>query len=330
MKFKVILTVLSIIALSTSSVLANDGKYTLTYKNENKWVAKEDISPLRQAIVFFSNNKLDVKAVCSDKDTNCAKRVEILNLIFKKQKVNKQIDIIEKSTYINKNSLIVQSVNLDPSKYTSLFINYEGLNVKPVAKSVKDITSFLKNSNRKYLSQFKMYCAEANKLCKDRFNHLNSIIGKTLPFKYNIELYTNENLDANQAQLINHRHDYNIAPKPTPKPITTGAKEAAKKAKEIKKPKVEKVVYSNDEKTIVFKPNNAILMNSEKVKIEKLIADSKNNKFNFACDTSNELLCQSRVHEIKNYALANTSNIIEMYQITNKVYKDHIIIYHAQ
>lgn len=344
MKNRAILTILSLMLISTSNAFANDGKYTLSYQDQNKWVAKQDINPLRQAIVFFSNNNLKVKAICSEADTFCKDRIEIVNHIFKKQKVNKDISIIEKSKSLDKNKLQLQSIDLDSSKYVGLFLNYDNNKTEPTKKSVADLAKFLKNSDLKYLSQFKMYCNSQNKLCKDRFIHITSVVAKSLPFKFNIKLYVNANLEPNQAQLINHRHDYNISPA-LPKPIETGEtikKEVEQKIKQVSKTKPapkpkakpvkkqEKIIYTNDEKTIVFKANRDELLDSEKPKVERFIKNSLNNKFNFACDNANAELCRKRVHSIKDYALRKTSNIIEMYQITNRTYKDHIIIYHKQ
>ncbi|HAG52480.1 MAG TPA: hypothetical protein DCL21_01700 [Alphaproteobacteria bacterium] len=325
MKYKVILTICSLIlGLSSSIANAADGKYTLTYQEQNKWVAQKDIKPVRNAIGFLKNNDLKIKAICSSKDIFCKQRVEILNLIFYKQKVKQQISIVEKSTYIQKNKLILESVNLDLNKYSNLFINYKNKNIIPVEQSQTDIKNIIKKAEDKFLVKFKMYCQSVDQLCKNRFNYINDLIGKTLPYKYNFALYENSSLEVNQAQLVNHRHDYNIN-NPIQPAATNSKKENAKQAKQV-----EKLNYTNKANIIVFKKGDGILLESEKVKVENLILNSKTNKFTFTCNLNNDLLCQKRVHAIKNYALQNTSNIIEMYQLEKTTTSNYIIIEHIK
>jgi hypothetical protein len=324
MRFKVLLAVIALAFTSISTAVAKDGEYTLTYKLENKWVAQEDLTPLKQAIAFFGNNDLKIKATCSESDKFCKQRVEIINHIFKKQKVKQPVSIIE-TAKLDKNTLILDSVDLDFNKYSNLFINYTNKSIVPVKQSVTDFTKLLKKSELKYLSQFKMYCKNVDQLCKDRFNHLSNIIGKTLTFKYNFALYENANLDDNVAQIVNHRHDYNIN-NPIAKPKTTAAIE--KKKQEAKKQTKPVIKYTNKANIIVFAKDSKVLENSEKVKIENLIINSKDNKFNFTCNLSNSDLCKQRVRVIKDYALRNTSNIIEMYQIEKSTLANYIIINH--
>jgi len=325
MKYKVILTICSLIlGLNTSLANAADGKYTLTYQEQNKWVAQADIKPVRNAIGFFKNNDLKIKAICSTKDIFCKQRVDILNLIFNKQNVKQQISIVENSTYLPNNKLIVESVNLDLNKYSNLFINYKDKKVIPVKKSQTDVKNIIQKAEEKFLVKFKMYCQTTDQLCTNRFNYINNLLGKTFPYKYNFALYENSSLDSNQAQLVNHRHDYNIN-NPIQKPATDSKKEEEKKAKQVAL-----LNYTDKPYIIVFRKNDGTLLETEKVKVENLILNSKTNKFTFICNLNNDLLCQKRVHAIKNYALQNTSNIIEMYQLEKNTTSNYIVVEHIK
>lgn len=321
MRFKVILAILCL-ALISNSAIANSSKYTLTYQQQNKWVAKEDLQPMKDAVAFFQNNDLKITATCKNTDKNCKQRVDIINHIFAKQKVKQQISNTLISSTQKENTISLESIELDFNKYSNLFINYTNKSILPIKQSQSDFNKHLKKSELKYLSKFKMYCKVVDQTCKNRFNHLNNIIGKTLTFKYNFALYENPNLNNNVAQIVNHRHSYNIN-NPIAKPKTTAAIE---KKKEKKKTPVNS--YTNKKHIIVFNNNESVLLNSEKVKIENLIINSKNNKFNFTCNLSNNDICQKRIHEIKNYALRNINNIIEMYQIEKTTQSNYIIIQH--
>lgn len=324
MRFKVLLI---IFALLTSVAQAADGKYTLTYKDNNKWVAQEDITPLRNSVVFFQNNNLKIKATCSQSEKFCQQRVDIINHIFKKQKVKQTVSVINNSKYVPKNKIILESINLDKNKYSTLILDYKNKEILPIKKSKNDFSNLLKYAENKYLSKFKMYCKTVDQLCKNRFNTLNAQLANTLTFKYNFALYVNENLANNQAQIVAHRHDYAIH-KPIKKPVTTAKKEKAKQIKKAKKDS--KLVYTKEKNIIVFKEKSADLLLLEKVKIENLIAKSKTNKFAFACGGSDASLCQERVHSIKNYALENTSNIIIMNEFKHKIYRDYVLIVNAE
>ena len=324
MRFKAPLAIIAL-AITSTTAIAKDGEYALTYKLQNKWVAQEDLEPLKQAVAFFGNNDLKIKATCSESDKFCKQRVEIINHIFKKQKVKQPVSIVN-TAKMDKNTIILSSVDLDLNKYANLFINYNNKSIIPVEQSLKDFNKLLKGSEAKYLSQFKMYCKTADQLCKDRFNHLSNTIANTLTFKYNFALYENPNLDNNVAQIVNHRHDYNIN-NPIAKAKTTAAIE--KKKQEAKQKAAKKDgSYTDKANIIVFDKDSAHLKASEKVKIEKLIINSKDNKFNFTCNLSNADLCKQRVRVIKDYALRNTSNIIEMYQIEKSTQNNYIIINH--
>tara|TARA_Y100001960_G_scaffold333319_1_gene437751 strand:- start:1711 stop:2682 length:972 start_codon:yes stop_codon:yes gene_type:complete len=319
MKFKVLL---AIFTLFSTAVMATGGKYTLTYRAENKWIATQDIKDLRKAIVFFQNNDLRIKAICSSKDKHCKKRVDIINHIFHKQKVKQQVSIIENSSYIPKNILVLETVDLDKNKYSNLFINYKNKEALPVKKSQADVKNIIKYAELKYLSKFKMYCKKVDQLCKNRFKVLNSQLSKQLKFKYNFALYENNNLDNNQVQLIAHRHDYNIH-NPETKPVITAKKEVKKKPVIKKKGNL---IYSKEKNLIVFKDDSSELLILEKVKVENLIANSKNNKFKFACGNIPHELCQERARSIKDYALKNTSNIIIMEQFHYDIFKDYVLV----
>jgi hypothetical protein len=321
MTFKVLLTIFALFATFAN---ADDGKYTLNYLKTNKWVAQEDLKPLRDAIIFFQNNNLKIKAICSNQEQFCDERIAIINHIFERQKVQQKISVIENSTTVPFNKLVLESINLDKNKYANLIINYENKKIISVEKSQTDFTKLLKYAETKYLSQFKMYCNDVNELCKNRFNQLNDILAKTLKFKYNFALYTSQNLEQNEVQITASRHDY-IINKPISEPVTTAKQEVAKKVVENKDANIN---YTQDQNIIVFKDESSELLLLEKVKVENLIAKSLTNKFNFACGTTNLELCQARVHAIKNYALKNTSNIIIMDEVKQKIDSNYVLVVH--
>lgn len=317
MKVKVLfiltLTLLSCIGVSNAKV----NEYALTFQKQNRWVAQEDISPVRELIILLKQNPLlSIKSVCSKKDLFCKERVDIMNIILKAQGVSQKITKVEKSDSLDKNKMLIKITQLDSNKYDIVFINYQNQNTKPIAKSQKDIKTLLAKSELKYLSQFRFYCNKKDSLCENRFNFINKEIAKTLTFKYNISLAINPNLGKTKTGLAAYRHDYNFIPQE----ITE--KRSSAKVKPVTKP----VKYTNDTYTIVFETNSSVLSIKEKKKIEKIVKENPAHKFYFACNRAEPELCESRIREIKFHALTATDNLIELYQLEKSAPANYVII----
>jgi hypothetical protein len=300
-----------LVLLISFNSFAEKGEYFFNFNSKNHWIDQHDILPLRQAIKFYKKNNVAIQAVCSTKDKFCAQRVEILQQIFKREKTKQNIVSIVKAANLTQNQLAITTLqNIDKS---SLILNYKEDNL--TKKSSNDLKKLLQKADLKYLSKFTLYCKSLNKTCNKRFNKLNSEISK-LTFKYNFAKIIDAQLTQEQVKLSANRHDFNF---------NTMLKYSLKNKKSQPQQKKFSFVGSKKPNIISFKNNSAIIEDSQQEKLNRLIKKNYLKRFNFVCSDKNKVLCQQRIHSIKNYALRN-NDIVEMYQIKGKIKANDIII----